>query len=45
MAWGIEVSDEFTAWYQELSGDEIESVTFSVDLLEQSGAVLGRPQR
>ena len=43
MAWGIEVSDEFTAWYQELSGDEIESVNFSVDLLEQSGPVLGRP--
>lgn len=43
MAWKIEVSDEFTRWYRALSEDEIESVNFSVDLLEQSGPMLGRP--
>jgi hypothetical protein len=41
--WSIEVSDEFTGWYVELSDDEVESVNFSVDLLEQSGPTLGRP--
>ena len=43
MAWEIEGSDEFSRWYQELSEDEIESVNFSVDLLELSGPMLGRP--
>jgi hypothetical protein len=31
------------AWYQELSENEIESVNFSVDLLELSGPTRGRP--
>jgi hypothetical protein len=39
----IETSDEFIAWYRGLDEDEIESVNFSVDLLEQTGPVLGRP--
>ena len=43
MPWEIEVSDEFTRWYQSLSEQEIESVNFSVDLLEQAGPLLGRP--
>jgi hypothetical protein len=43
MAWEIEGSDEFSRWYHELSEDEVESVNFSVDLLEQSGPMLGRP--
>jgi hypothetical protein len=43
MGWVIETSDEFIAWYRDLTDDEIESVNFSVDLLEQVGPVLGRP--
>lgn len=43
MARGIEVSDEFSEWYQHLAEDEIESVSISVDLLEQAGPALGRP--
>lgn len=31
MPWEIEVSDEFTRWYQSLTEQEIESVNFSVD--------------
>ena len=41
--WEIEASDEFTAWYRGLDEDEVESVSFSVDLLQQAGPVLGRP--
>ncbi len=43
MAWEIETSDEFIAWYDGLNEDELESVNFSVDLLEQGGPMLGRP--
>lgn len=43
MPWDIEVSDEFTRWYRALTEDEVESVNFSVDLLEQAGPLLGRP--
>lgn len=43
MAWGIEVSNEFASWYDELSDEEVESVNFSVDLLEQAGPTLARP--
>lgn len=41
--WEIEVSDEFVAWYRALDEDELESVNFSVDLLERAGPQLGRP--
>jgi hypothetical protein len=43
MGWEIEASDEFEVWYRGLDEDEIDSVNFSVDLLEQAGPVLGRP--
>jgi hypothetical protein len=43
MGWEIEASDEFREWYQGLDEDEIESVNFSVDLLEEAGPILGRP--
>jgi len=43
MAWEIETSDEFLAWYRDLNEDEVASVNFSVDLLEQAGPALGRP--
>jgi DNA-binding XRE family transcriptional regulator len=43
MGWEIETSDEFVSWYEGLSEDEIDSVDFSIELLEQAGPVLGRP--
>ena len=43
MAWEVETSDEFVAWYEGLNDAEVESVNFSVDLLERAGPVLGRP--
>ena len=43
MSWEIEASDEFIVWYEDLGDAEVESVNFSVDLLEQAGPVLGRP--
>jgi len=43
MSWEIEASDEFVRWYRGLNDDEVESVNFSVDLLERAGPILGRP--
>lgn len=43
MAWDIEVSDEFTEWYEALSENEMESVNFAVDILGNAGPALGRP--
>ena len=43
MAWEAEVSDEFLEWYNALNDDELESVHFSVGLLEEAGPILGRP--
>ncbi len=43
MGWEVEASDEFAAWYADLTADESESVTRSVDLLALVGPVLGRP--
>ncbi len=43
MAWEVETSDEFKAWYDELDDDETESVNYSVGLLAEAGPVLGRP--
>jgi hypothetical protein len=43
MAWEVEVSDEFLEWYNALDEDELESVHYSVDLLEEAGPILGRP--
>jgi len=44
MAWEIEASDEFVAWYQALDEGETESVNSSVEVLAGSGPDLGRPQ-
>ena len=41
--WEIETSDEFVAWYRGLDENEVESVNFSVDLLERVGPAIGRP--
>jgi hypothetical protein len=43
MGWEIEASDEFGTWYENLTDDEVDSVDFSIELLEQAGPVLGRP--
>ena len=43
MAWEIEVTDEFEAWWNSLAVDEKESVTVTVDLLAELGPALGRP--
>jgi len=43
MAWQVEVSDEFAAWYRSLLQDERASVASGVDLLESFGPELGRP--
>jgi hypothetical protein len=43
VAWEIEVTDEFEAWWHSLTVDEQESVTVKVDLLAELGPALGRP--
>ena len=40
MAWEAEVSDEFLEWYNALNDDELESVHFSVGLLEEAAPIL-----
>lgn len=44
MSWEIEASDEFIAWYDALTEDEMDRVAFSVEMLERRGPDLGRPQ-
>ncbi len=44
MSWEIEASDEFAAWYDALTADELESVNQAVELLELEGPNLNRPQ-
>jgi hypothetical protein len=39
----VVATDEFSAWYQDLSDPDAEAVTFSVDLLEKLGVTLGHP--
>ncbi len=43
MAWVVEYTDEFFAWWKSLDDDEQESVRASVGLLEECGPQLGRP--
>lgn len=43
MAWEVEYTDEFGAWYEELGQDDQYSIVAAVDLLEESGPGLGRP--
>ena len=43
MAWEVEYTDEFEAWWLELDEDEQESITASVGLLEERGPTLGYP--
>lgn len=43
MAWEVEYTDEFDAWWLELDEFEQESVAASVGLLEERGPTLGYP--
>jgi hypothetical protein len=43
MAWEVEVSDEFHAWYDSLNEQEGVSVDSAVDKLVEYGPALGRP--
>lgn len=45
MAWEIEGTDEFAAWFRALTEGEKEDVIASVDLLEARGPQLGFPIR
>jgi hypothetical protein len=43
MAWEVEVSDEFVAWYDGLDEGESDDVDVAIGLLEEHGPLLGRP--
>ena len=43
MAWEVEFTDEFEAWWSALSVDEQVEITAKVTLLEQLGPILPRP--
>lgn len=43
MAWEVEYTDEFEAWWHGLSEEEQEDVAFSVELLREVGPSLARP--
>ena len=43
MVWEVEYTDTFGSWWDELTEDEQERVTATVELLEQNGPMLGRP--
>ncbi len=44
MAYEVEFSDEFGEWWDTLTVEEQESMTFSVRILEEEGIHLRRPQ-
>ncbi len=44
MSWEIEASDEFIAWYDALTRGERKAIARNVEVLEQEGPDLGRPQ-
>jgi hypothetical protein len=41
--WEIEVTDQFEAWWDQLSEDDRDRVTAAVEILESAGPALGRP--
>jgi len=43
MAWDVEFTDEFEAWWNDLSEEEQEEIDAKVELLEERGPTLGRP--
>jgi hypothetical protein len=44
VAWAIEATDEFQAWWAELSDAEHEAITVGITVLEEKGPTLGRPR-
>jgi hypothetical protein len=43
VAWPVEVTDEFAAWWDTLATDQQNAVAAGVSVLEQAGPTLGRP--
>jgi hypothetical protein len=43
MAWDVEFTDEFDAWWNSLDEAEQEDVAVSVRLLRERGPILSRP--
>lgn len=43
VAWEVEFTNEFKAWWDSLSEGEQEEITAKVDLLEERGPTLSRP--
>ena len=43
MAWDVEVTDEFTGWWDGLNEDEQVSAAVTIQLLEQAGPMLRMP--
>jgi hypothetical protein len=43
VAYEIEFTEEFEAWWNDLEAEEQESVAFSVSLLQERGPLLARP--
>jgi hypothetical protein len=41
--WSIEITDEYEAWWKSLNEAEQDSLSASIQLLEQHGPSLGRP--
>lgn len=44
VAWDIEATDEFQAWWAGLSDAEHEAITVGIAVLEEKGPALGRPR-
>jgi hypothetical protein len=43
MAWEVEFTDEFEAWWADLAQGEQEEINAKVDLLQERGPILPRP--
>lgn len=43
MAWDVEYTDEFGAWWDTLTTSQQETITAAVETLERDGPGLGRP--
>ncbi len=43
MAWEVEFTDEFEAWWGDLSQDQQEEIDAKVELLQEHGPILPRP--
>jgi hypothetical protein len=44
VAWNIEATDEFQAWWAKLSDAEHEAINIGITVLEEKGPALGRPR-